>query len=98
MREEGSPASWVLSAIAAVVLTLIALDGTLTLTQAPLGVVIDDAGVRATPNPRAPPVFVLSPGTEVQIPRDVGDFTLVEIGDGRRGWIASELLLRVPTR
>ncbi len=63
-------------------------------TSPGVGVVIDrEAIVRDTPRTDGAELSRLVPGAEVAVVRTLGDFHLIEDGDGERGWVTAASLL-----
>ena len=59
-----------------------------------VGVVVDrDAIVRDTPRTDGAELARLVPGAEVAVVRTLGDFHLIEDGEGARGWVTAASLL-----
>ena len=67
----------------------VATGGVLAVHNHPLAVVVDnDALVRDAPRTDGGERFRLPPGSELSVVSELGQFLLIEDGDGRRGWIS----------
>lgn len=51
--------------------------------------------LRSEPALNSSELFVLHDGTKIQILREEGDWMYVSIGDGNKGWLRSETLVRI---
>jgi len=94
-----SPWPWVPVAALGVLLGVASVEGARQLRAHPAAVVLD-AGIalRAEPDPAAPAVRRLPPGTELRVERRLADFVLVATGDGERGWVPEAALALVGVR
>jgi tetratricopeptide (TPR) repeat protein len=91
-RPDDARAPALAATAAAVVVSLIALDGQQAQLEHPVAVVLEEAVVRDGAEIEAGQRHVLPAGSEVRVERMRGAFTLVEDGKARRGWVLSEAL------
>lgn len=88
---------WIVTAAlgaGAVALTATALSGWSAAQSAPIAVIgADEAVVRIAPDHREAQQFSLPRGSEVYATHNLGGFTLVQTGDGRKGWVPSGSVL-----
>jgi uncharacterized protein YgiM (DUF1202 family) len=53
------------------------------------------ASVRSSPGEAGKSIFVLHEGTKVSLLDELGDWTRIELSDGRQGWIAAESISKI---
>lgn len=77
-----------------VVIAAVAADGAWQVRAQPVAVVVDaPTAVRDLARPDGETRFLLQPGAELRVVRDLGDFVLVQDGRDRRGWVSRAALL-----
>lgn len=53
------------------------------------------ASVRSSPGEAGNPIFVLHEGTKVSLLDELGEWTRIELSDGRQGWITAESISKI---
>ena len=53
------------------------------------------ASVKSSPGEAGKSIFVLHEGTKVYLLDELGDWTRIELSDGRQGWIAAESINKI---
>jgi hypothetical protein len=95
-RPSISRAPWLVLGLAGLAISGTALDVMRTVVHNPVVVVVDAPAVaRDVARAEGEERFELLPGSEVRVQRTLGDFLLVETGDGERGWVPRGAVLHV---
>ena len=53
---------------------------------------VENKSVKSSPSDGGNAIFVLHEGTKVKLLDSVGDWTRIEIADGRQGWLSTSTI------